>query len=181
VRECLNWNIPILKPKGEGEMRRGILIGVALVMSLAICSFLAGCKSEKKNTLEGVWERVEVRFTTAGKTESPTRKAIKIFTKNHWIILEQEPNRPKISAEATDSELLNAAKTFKAFAGTYTLKGDTLTESIEFAPPPRSIGISIPFQIRWEGDRWIQTGKFPKGAGFADDGAESYEVWKRIE
>ena len=162
-------------------MRREALVGIMSVMLFAICSFLVGCKSEKKNTLEGVWERVEARFTTAGKTESPTRKAIKIFTKNYWVILEQEPNRPTVSAEATDSELLNAARTFEAFAGTYTLKGDTLTEFIDFAPPPRSIGISIPFQIRWEGDRWIQTGKFPMGAGFADDDAESYEVWKRIE
>jgi hypothetical protein len=131
--------------------------------------------------LEGVWERVEARFTAAGKTESPTRKAIKIFTKDHSVILEQEPNRPTISAKATDSERLNAAKAFEAFDGTYTLKGDTLTESIEFTPTPRSIGVSIPFQIQWEGDQWIQTGNFPKGAGFADDDAESYEAWKRIE
>jgi hypothetical protein len=154
-------------------MRKAMLL-LAVPTLLAICSFQAGCKSEKKNTLEGVWERVEARLTTAGKTESPTRKAIKIFTKNYWVILEQEPNRPTISINATDSEILNATKTFGAYGGTYTLKGDILTESIEFASPPDSPGISIPFQIRWEGDRWIQTGKMPGDV-------ESYEVWKRVE
>jgi hypothetical protein len=149
---------------------------------LAVCFLLIGCKTEKKNSLEGVWERVEARFTTAGKTESPTRKAIKMFTKNHWVILEQEPNLPKVSAEATDSDLANAARAFEAIAGTYTLEGNTLTESIDFASDPNWIGNSIPFQIRWEGDRWIQTGKFPiKAMGIGQDDTESYEVWERIE
>jgi hypothetical protein len=155
-------------------MRREALVGIMSVVLLAICSFLVGCKSEKKNTLEGVWERVEARFTTAGKTESPTRKAIKIFTTNHWVIIEQEPNRQKFSGQGTDSELLNAAKTFDAITGTYTLNGGILTESIDFSLDPNWVGTSIPFQIRWEGDRWIQTGKM-----LGD--VESYEVWKRIE
>ncbi len=155
-------------------MSRWLLKGATMIIALAMSVVLSGCSAEKKNTLEGTWERVEARFTTAGKTESPTRKAIKIFTKNHWVILEQEPNRPTISAEATDSERLNAAKTFEAFAGTYMLKGDILTESIDFAPPSYSLGTSISFQIRWDGGRWIQTGKMP-------DGDETYEVWKRIE
>jgi hypothetical protein len=86
-------------------MRKVILVLVVPTL-FAICCFQAGCKSEKKNTLEGAWERVEARFTVAGKTDSPTRKAIKIFTANHWAIFEQEPNRPKISSEPTDPELL---------------------------------------------------------------------------
>ena len=152
-----------------------------VILLLAVCSFLVGCNPKKDNTLEGVWERVEAKFTTAGVTESPTRKAMKIYTKNHWVIFEQEPNRPTISAEATHSELLNATKTFEAIAGTYTLNGNTLTESFEFASPTYSLGNSVSFQIRWEGDRWIQTGTFPSSMGFGENDTESYGVWERIE
>ncbi len=153
------------------------MIGIMSVVLLAICLFLAGCKSGNKNSLEGTWERVEARFTTDGKLAPTTRKAIKIFTKSHWVIIEQEPNRQKFSGQGTDSELLSAAKTFDTFAGAYTLKDDILTESIEFALTPNAIGESVPFNVRWEGDQWIQTGKVRLG----ENVTESYEVWKRIE
>lgn len=93
------------------------------------------------------------------------------------VIIEQEPNRPRFPGQGTDSELLNAAKAFDTFAGTYTVKGDTLTESIDFALTPNAVGESVPFKIRWEGDRWIQTGTVRLG----ENVTESYEVWKRIE
>jgi len=163
-------------------MRRGILIGILLCMLLAVGYFLAGCKSENKNTLEGVWERVEGKFTIAGETISPTQKAIKIFTKDHWAIIEQEPNAQKFSSNPTDAELINAAKGFDAFYGTYTLEGETLTESVELAFNPNWIGHSVSFEVRWEGDQWIQTGTFPlKALGLGENDEESYEVWKRIE
>ena len=153
-----------------------------VLLLLAICLFLVGCKSEKKNTLEGVWELVEARYTTAGKTESTNEKVIKMYTKKHWVIIGQAPNRQKFTGEGTDSELLNAAKTFGMEAGTYTIKDDILTESVEFAFVPNWVGATVSFKIKWEGDKWIQTGTFPnKALGMGENDTESYEVWKRIE
>jgi len=151
-------------------------------MLLAVCSFLVGCNSEKKNSLEGVWELVEARYTTAGITESTNEKFIKIFTKNHWVGFAQAPNRQNFTGEGTDSELLNAAKTFGMYAGTYTVKDNILTESVEYSFVPNWEGITVSFTIRWEGDTWIQTGTLPyKALGMGENDTESYEVWKRIE
>ena len=68
---------------------------------LAVCFLLIGCKIEKKNSLEGVWELVEARYTTAGKTESKNEKVIKMYTKNHWVIMAQAPNRQKFNGEGS--------------------------------------------------------------------------------
>lgn len=163
-------------------MRGGMFIGILLCILLAVGSFLAGCKSENENTLEGVWERVEARFTTAGITESDNQKVIKMYTKNHWVIIGQEPNRQNFTGEGTDAELLNAAKTFGMEAGTYTIKDNVLTEYVEYAFIPNWVGVTVSFNIKWEGDKWIQTGTFPnKALGMGENDTDSYEVWKRIE
>ena len=149
---------------------------------LAVCFLLIGCKVEKKNSLEGVWELVEARYTTAGEIESSNERVIKMYTKNHWVVMGQAPNRQKFNGEGTDAELLNAAKTFGMEAGIYTLKDNILTEYVEFAFVPNWVGATVSFTIEWEGDKWIQTGTFPnKALGMGENDTESYEVWKRIE
>ena len=143
-------------------MRRCLFVGIKSVVFLSICFFLVGCNSEKRNSLEGAWERVEAKFTTAGETETPSGTAIKMFTKNYWVIVEQGSN--------------------EALGGTYTFDGETLTEFVEFGYPQNWIGFSLSFNVKWEGDKWIQTGKFPmKALGLGENDMESYEVWKRID
>ena len=157
-------------------MKRSFL-GV-VVLFVALVSFSA----EKKNTVLGTWELVSAKYTSAGNTQTNTGREIKIITKNHWAFLYQGSDRQKFAGQGTDAELLNAAKTFNAGGGTYTLKGDTYTEQIELSIVPNLVNVSIPFKIKWEGDQWIQTGTLPlKSMGLGENDIELYEVWKRIE
>ena len=155
----------------------------SLIGILALCVSLLGCTVQRKNTLEGTWELVSAKYTIGDKTETHQGwREIKIITKTHVAFLSQKSERQKFAAAGTDAERLDAAKTFDAGGGTYTLEGENYTEHIEFFLTPNFVNVSLPFKIKWEGDQWIQTGTIPaKSMGLDDKDWELYEVWRRIE
>ena len=150
-----------------------------------LLALLLNCGGGHDSRLEGVWELVSARYTSPDTTvvTTPTEwKQIKIITKSHFVFVGQEPDRAIFGGKPTDAELLAAARTFFAGGGTYTLVGDTYTESMQFFFYPNYVGHSIPFKSQIEGDRWIQSGTYPaKSIGLEEHEVELYEVWKRIE
>jgi len=146
---------------------------------------LSSCATDKKSPLEGVWELTSAQYTTPDTTikfTSTEWSQIKIITKSHHVWVGQAPNRKQFTAGGTDSELLAAARTFRAGGGTYTIEGDKYIEHIKYFLNPNYVNASIPFTYKMEGDQWIQTGTFPsKSLGLQEYDTELYEVWKRVE
>ena len=156
------------------------------VLSLVLVLILImSCTTEKKNKVEGVWEKVSAKITLPDTTMEFTQddfKQIKVITKSHFVWIGQQPNRAKFVEGGTDSELLAAAKSFGAGGGTYTLEGDIYTEHIEFTLNPNRTGVSIPFTCHIDGDKWIHSGTMPrKSIGQQGSDYELCEVWRRID
>jgi len=154
-------------------------------IAVVLCLTLLGCDSGKQNRVEGAWELVTVKETSPDTTIDYSKtglRQIKIITKTHFAFLNQKTGDEKFTGEGTDEQLLKRAKTFYAGGGTYSLDGDSYTEHIEFFSNPNFVGMSIPFKIKIEGDRLIQTGTMPyKAAGLRDRDINLYEEYRRIE
>ena len=154
-------------------------------IAVVICLPLVGCSSEKQKTVEGTWELVTVKEKSPDTTIDYSRtgfRQIKIITPSRFAFLNQKTGDEKFTGEGTDEQVLKRARTFFAGGGTYTLEGDTYTEHIEFFLHPNFVGMSIPFKIKIEADRLIQTGTMPyKAAGLGDRDIDLYEEYRRIE
>ena len=143
---------------------------------------VAAVAQDKARTLEGAWELVSAQYTPGeGGFSVDTQRQIKLLTKDHWAFLVEQRNLPKTPG-GTAKEWADAAKSFSAGGGSYTLDGDTYTEHIEFFVEPKIVGTSIAFKIKWEGDEWTQTGTLPlKALGLADHDVELQERYRRIK
>jgi hypothetical protein len=163
---------------------KALAVVLACVAAVS-CLSLLGCDSGKPNTVEGVWELVTAKETPPDTTiqySGTDHRQIKIITKSHFAFIYQKAGGEKFTGEGTDEQVLKRAKSFFAGGGTYSLDGDTYTEHIEFFFHPNFIGMSIPFKVKIEGDRLVQTGTMPyKAAGVSDRDVELYEEYKRIE
>ncbi len=156
-----------------------------IFLLVLLFSLLASCAAEKKNELEGVWEKVSGKSVSPDTTIETTqvdRKAIKVITKSYFVTISHNLNRPKFSEGGTDAELLTAYNTFSANGGKYTLEGDTYTEHLEFFLNPNFENVSVSFKYQVKGDQLIISGTMPlKSLGLSDVDWELTEVWKRIE
>jgi hypothetical protein len=137
--------------------------------------------AQQRVKIEGVWELLSQKVD--GKESPITGRDVKTITKDHWVWIYQD--KAKMLAlldKKTVSDSLAAYAELGAGAGTYTLAGNTYTETIEFFPYPIYIGLSIDFTVKVEGDRFYQSGKMPIfEAGKKVRDALLEEVYKRIE
>lgn len=136
---------------------------------------------DKAGPLEGAWELVADKTTPADAAfPLETDRQIKILTRNHWAFFSQQRTLPKTPG-GTAKEWADAAKSFSAGAGTYTLDGDSYTETIEFFVQPKFVGAKIKFKVTWNGDEWTQSGTLPlKSLGVADHDVDIQETYRRI-
>jgi hypothetical protein len=152
-------------------MRTAIVLFVALMGSRSIYA-QATCR------LEGVWQLVS--GSGDGTPYPATYRAIKLITKNHFAFVGEEERGVQDMKTAADS--LRAFRTMASGGGTYTIRGNTYTEKLEYFSDPAYVGASVSFTCRTEGDRFYQTGSFPileNGRKLRD--AKIDEVWRRIE
>jgi len=147
---------------------------------LLLCLFVAVSVAQQKSKIEGVWQLVSSNWS--GKTEPAKGTHIKVITKNHWVWFDQD--KDKSAALLAKKTTLDSAEAYtNGFGyGTYTLKGDTYTETIEQFTDLEYIGMSLPFKVKVEGNRLIQSGKFP----VLENGKKIREIqfeeeYKRIE
>ena len=143
---------------------RRVFLSVALVAvglaTSAVATRLRADDAKKPSQLAknlvGTW----VLAGTPDKPEDPPAKGgrLKFFTGKSWCITQ---------ADAQDGKVIFH------HGGTYTLDGDTMAETIEYANENTAtyIGKTHRFTIKVEGDTYTQVGK--------DN--EFTEVWKRVK
>jgi hypothetical protein len=112
--------------------------------------------SQLAQDLVGTW----VLAGTPDRPQDPPEKGgrLKFFTGTHWCITQADPTSGKVIFH---------------HGGTYTLDGDKMAETIEYANDSTSslIGKTHHFAIKVEGDTYTQLGQ--------DN--EFNEVWKRLK
>ncbi len=148
-------------------MRRyAVLLGTVCVWLAAtpITSAQENADAGLVKQLLGTWRMVAHRYGVAEEfTEIPPEKqtTLKHFTATGTMWVEWDPDSGKV---------LNCA------GGTWSLKGDQLTEMPAYGLGPKFDAIKgkeMVFTLRVQGDRWMQSGAMP-------DGWHIEETWERV-
>lgn len=112
----------------------------------------------------GVWKRTEVVISAgpdAGRHTVDVQPGLVIFTNKHYAMMSVSgfKPRPRLSDKPTDEELARAFEPFTANAGTYEVKGSTLTYTALVAKNPGTMdGKARTMEIRLDGDSlWFIT------------------------
>jgi hypothetical protein len=109
--------------------------------------------------LIGTW----VLVGTPDKVGDPPASGgrLKFRTGRHWVVTQADPDTGKVMFH---------------HGGTYTLDGDTYTETVEYANESTAdlIKKTFKFKVKVEGDTYTQT-------GVGDDNPFQGEVWKRVK
>jgi hypothetical protein len=134
--------------------------------------------SQRPCELRGVWQLVSGKY--GDYTAPATWRQIKIITSGHFAFVGESDRGVKDMKSAADS--LQAFRTMFSGGGTYTLTGNRYTEKLEYFADPAYLGMSMQFDCRTDGDRFIQTGTLPIMEGGKKVGeVKLEEVWRRIE
>ena len=114
--------------------------------------------------LAGVWRLDEVKTTgTSGQTTKFTQPNMYLFTKGHYSIIRVEGDKPRSTDDATkmtSDQLVDVyVRSFVANAGTYEMKGDTLTMKVMIAKSPTFMqpGHWISYSVKLTGDKLTLT------------------------
>ena len=141
------------------------------------------CFVQQKNVVEGVWELTSQKFAGKENTTGSHFRQWKIITRKHWMWAAQDTGAmSSLLSKKTLRDSLQASYEVGGGAGSYTLVGNTYTETIEFFPDPHYLGVSIPFTVKVAGDRLFQSGTLPPIGGDKDSkGVLLEETYKRLE
>jgi len=132
-----------------------------LLVLLSICLIILPAIAQQKKPIEGVWRMISGKED--GKDRLTSGTDIKYITAKHWIWIYQDKAKT-ISALSKKNEgdpLKAFTDAFGAGSGSYSLKGNTYTETVEHFVDPSYIGLSVSFTVKVEGNRLYQSGKFP--------------------
>ena len=151
----------------------GLLVVSMLVVSLVAVGN-AGGQDQKKNQLEGVWKVTEVVVPTSNPAEKGTtitspQPGLLIFTRGYYSGMAVTSDKPRAAfAPAKDPHNLTDAEkiaryeqwnSFIANAGTYEVKGSTLTMHAMVAKNEERMtsAATVTFEIKLEGSNtfWL--------------------------
>ena len=120
---------------------------------------LTQSEEQLKNLMAGKWELAGNKSQGQFYSAPAGNNYFKIFTPTNWAVIKYD----------ADSNVVSSA------GGTYTLRGDVYTESIELATGPmkRYLGAHPTFRIRVDGDCYYQMG--------AGRNPSIEEKWRRVE
>jgi hypothetical protein len=109
---------------------------------------------------------------------------MKYITAKHFIWIYQDKSKTisALSKKNQGDPLKAFTDSFNAGSGSYSLKGNTYTETIEHFGDPSYIGLSVVFTVKVEGSKLYQSGKYPileNGKKVRDILLE--EVYERVE
>lgn len=151
--QCNYFISSLAGSKQKTKMKRLVPLSI-LIVSIVACE-------QKKQTpvvtktpseLEGTWQLISARMITKKDTtytdHTKGEKMIKIITPTHFSFFRHDLNKGKDSATAI----------FSAGGGTYTLKGDQYTESLEYFNAREWEGNDFSFTVTITGDTLVQTG-----------------------
>jgi hypothetical protein len=130
---------------------------ISIFCSLLLIVLLAGCTTEKKDTLAGTWELVSGQYTFPDTSmtlaANANLKAFKIFSSTHYANLAQDTTQ----------------QFFVARGGTYRLEGDEYTEYVVIDQSTQGIGGSATFKYKIDGNQFKISDKHLS------------EVWQKVE
>lgn len=138
--------------------------------------------AQEKSGIVGTWLLESQKFD--GQEQLGSAREVKHISQHHFAWTNQDKAKSiSLFARKTPNDSLAAFRDWQSFGeGTYTLNGDTYTETMESFVDPQYIGMSIAFTVKVEGDRLYQSGKLP----IYQDGKKVNEVmleevYKRLE
>ena len=136
---------------------------IACMVSLLI--LVTAQSAVAQANLEGVWKVTEVTFTGPNaRTITNLQPGLFIFTKKHYSVqaVTGEKPRPDLPQEnATDAQIAAAFRSFSANAGTYEIKGTTVTIRQMVAKNPNNMkpGSFVTFDFKIDGNTLSLTPK----------------------
>ena len=145
-------------------MKRRI-VGIMAIAALAIAVGLQAQQESKKSSGShlGTWQLASFKYGTnqPGFTDFPqSQRRIKLITETHFTWIQFDATTKKVSGTA---------------GGTYSLSGNTYTETIDFGLGMDTyFGQKHAFTIRVEGDKLFLSGSLA-------DGLKIEEVWQRVK
>ena len=144
---------------------KGTILGIIAIMALVLTVGLQAQQEAKKATGPhlGTWQLVSYKYGTnqPGFTDFPeSQRRIKLITDTHFSWVQFDTSTKKVSATA---------------GGTYSLEGNTYTESIDFGLGLDTyLGQKHAFTIRVDGEKLFLSGTLA-------DGLKIDEVWQRVK
>jgi hypothetical protein len=149
----------------EGAAMKETVIGIVAVIVLAVTVGLRGQQEPKRSfgAHLGTWQLTSFKYGTnqQGFTELPlNQRRLKLITETHFTWVQFDTATRKSQSMA---------------GGTYSLSGDTYTESIDFADSGMEayLGQKHAFTIRVDGGKLFLSGSL-------SDGLKIEEVWQRV-
>ncbi len=130
---------------------------------------LAGCQSPRERLVEGTWRFVsgtsKVSDTTSSEYDQAQYSGLKMIHDNHFVFV----GRFTSGADTVDNY----------GGGTYTLDGDTYTESVRYHSAKALVEMTVPFEVHVHNDTLVQTGPLNTGA-FKNSKWKLREVYVRV-
>jgi hypothetical protein len=136
-------------------MKKTILILCILIFSAAFAN------ASQSSQLIGTWKFVSGKYTypdRVNQVDATKSNAIKIFTPTHFSVISMSPDGKEFR---------------RANAGRLVVKGSKCVEYIDYSSGSEYLGKSYSFDIRFEGDKLIQTGMI--------DNVKLEETWQRVK
>lgn len=145
---------------------RATLCAVSMFLVSLVAIGNPAVQDQKKTQLEGVWKVAEVVPPASNPNEKPTsitspQPGLLIFTKGHYSSIAVTGNQPRTAAapakdpqNLTDAEKIaryDQWRPFMANAGTYEVKGSTLTMHPTVAKNPDVMGTAITWELKPDG------------------------------
>lgn len=136
--------------------------GIAMVGVLLFAGAAELAVAQTTPSLQGVWRVTEITVTGAGATANKMPQPSQyVFTKQHYSITTVNGTTPRksVSDAADPAKLTNAEKLarfdawdpFTANAGTYEVKGNTLTTRPTVAKNPGVMGTTAAREFKIDG------------------------------
>ena len=150
------------------------------VSLIVFCVLTGAAQTQQSVNLQGAWELVSQKEN--GKDHPISGRQIKLVTAAHYAWVRQDKKLLETQlARGTVRDSI-AAYQDNFGAGSYTLDGNTYTETTEFFYAPQYIGTSLTFSFRIAGGLWYTSGHlvhYEKGNKVDDILLE--QVFKRID
>jgi hypothetical protein len=143
---------------------KAIIAGVVTLMAFSFAAGLQAQEGSQKSSGShlGTWQLVSFKYgSQAAFSDFPEgKRRIKLITESHFTWVQVDATTAKVTAAA---------------GGTYSLSGNTYTESIDFGLGMDSYsGAKHAFTIRVEGDKFFLSGSLA-------DNLKIEEVWQRVK
>lgn len=145
------------------HMKKMIVGSIVIATLIADLALRAQPEAPKTSgSLLGTWQLSSFKYGARPDSTLPAgRRRVKLFTETHFTWVEFDTASKKVESVA---------------GGTWTLKGDTYTESTEWVDPSMVayVGSKNTFTVRVEGDKFNQS-------GLLSNGLKIEEVWQRVK